>query len=72
MRLREGRTRVVPYTELIIALDKTDPRFMVHTLVGPSINQDARDASRAQIGYCDNFNLQSFPIESSTTPFRHT
>jgi hypothetical protein len=72
IRLREGRTQIVPYLELTIAPDKSDPRLMVHTLVGPSISHNARDASRAQIGYCDDFILQPFPVESSNTPFRHT
>jgi hypothetical protein len=72
IRLREGKTQIIPYLELTIAPDKSDPRFTVHTLVGPSVNHDPRKASRAQIGYCDDFILQPFPIESSYTPFRHT
>lgn len=72
IRLREGRTQIIPYLELTIAPDKSDPRFMVHTLVGPSTNHNPKKAGRAQIGYCDDFILQPFPIESSSTPFRHT
>lgn len=71
IRLREGRTRIVPYLELTIAKDKTDPRFTVHTLIGPSINYNPRDVALAQIAYCDDFILQPFPVEPSTTPYRH-
>ncbi|QEE28178.1 DUF2971 domain-containing protein [Terriglobus albidus] len=72
IHLREGRTQIVPYLELTIAPDNSDPRFTVHMLVGPSNGHNPRDASRAQIGYCDDFILQPFPIESSYSPFRHT
>jgi len=71
IRLREGRTGIVPYIELTIAKDRTDPKFTVHTLVGPAIGHDPRKTYRAQIGYCDDFILQPFPIESSSTPYRH-
>jgi hypothetical protein len=71
IRLREGRTGIVPYIELTIAKDKADPKFTVHTLVGPAIRHDPRKTFRAQIGYCDDFVLQPFPIESSSTPYRH-
>lgn len=71
IRLREGRTRIVPYIELTIAKDKSDPKFTVHTLIGPAITYSPRDVNLAQIGYCDDFILQPFPIEPSTTPYRH-
>jgi hypothetical protein len=71
IRLREGRTRIVPYLELTIAKDKTDPKFMVYTLIGPSINYNPRDVALVQIAYCDDFILQPFPVEPSTTPYRH-
>lgn len=71
IRLREGRTRVVPYLELTIATDTADPRFTVHTLIGPSMGHNPRDTGIAQIAYCDDFLLQPFPVEPSHTPFRH-
>lgn len=71
IRLREGRTRVVPYLELTIAKDKSDPKFTVHTLIGPAISYSPRDTNHAQIAYCDDFILQPFPVEPSTTPYRH-
>lgn len=71
IRLREGKTGIVPYVELTIARDKTDPRFTVHTLVGPSIRHNPRNMNSAQIAYCDDFILQPFPVESSSTPYRH-
>ena len=71
IRLREGRTRIVPYLELTIAKGATDPKFTVHTLVGPSINYNPRDVAHAQIAYCEDFVLQPFPVEPSTTPYRH-
>jgi hypothetical protein len=37
IRLREGRTGIVPYIELTIAKDKSDPRFTVHTAVAPFV-----------------------------------
>jgi hypothetical protein len=70
IHLREGRTRVVPYLELTIAKDKSDPKFTVHTLIGPAISYSPRDINHAQIAYCDDFILQPFPIEPSTTPYR--
>jgi hypothetical protein len=70
IRLREGRTRIVPYLELTIAKDKSDPKFTVHTLIGPAINYSPRDTNLAQIAYCDDFILQPFPVEPSTTPYR--
>jgi len=57
IRLREGRTGIVPYIELIIARDNTDPRFTVHTLIGPAICHDPRNTNLAQIAYCDDFIL---------------
>ncbi len=71
IRLREGRTRIVPYLELRIARDKSDPKFTVHTLIGPAISYSPRDTNLAQIAYCDDFILQPFPVEASTTPYRH-
>lgn len=71
IRLREGKTGIVPHIELTIAMDKTDPRFTVHTLVGPSIRHNPRDANLAQIAYCDDFTLQPSPVEPSSTPYRH-
>ena len=71
IRLREGRTRIVPYLELTIAKDNSDPRFTVHTLIGPAISYSPRDTNLAQIAYCDDFILQPFPVEPSTTPYRH-
>ena len=71
IRLREGLTGIVPYIELIIAKDKTDPRFTVHTLIGPAIRHNPRNTNLAQIAYCDNFILLPFPVEPSTTPYRH-
>jgi Protein of unknown function (DUF2971) len=71
IRLREGKTGIVPYVELKIAKDKTDPRFTVHTLVGPSIRHNPRNTNLAQIAYCDDFILQTFPVEPSSTPYRH-
>lgn len=71
IRLREGKAGIVPYLELTIAKDKTDPRFTVHTLVGPSIRHDPRNKNLAQIAYCDDFILQPFPVEPSATPYRH-
>lgn len=71
IRLREGLTGIVPYIELIIAKDKTDPRFTVHTLIGPAIRHNPRNTNLAQIAYCDDFILQPFPVEPSTTPYRH-
>jgi Protein of unknown function (DUF2971) len=70
IRLREGRTRIVSYLELTIAKDKSDPKFTVHTLIGPAISYSPRDINLAQIGYCDDFILQPFPVEPSTTPYR--
>jgi hypothetical protein len=70
IRLREGRTRIVPYIELTIAKDKSDPKFTVHTLIGPAISYSPRDINHAQIAYCDDFVLQPFPVEPSTTPYR--
>lgn len=71
IRLREGKAGIVPYLELTIAKDKTDPRFTVHALVGPSIRHDPRNTNLAQIAYCDDFILQPFPVEPSATPYRH-
>jgi Protein of unknown function (DUF2971) len=71
IRLREGKTGVVPYVELTIAKDKSDPRFTVHTLVGPSIRHNPRNTNLAQIAYCDDFIFQPFPVEASNTPYRH-
>lgn len=71
IRLREGKTGIVPYVELTIAKDKSDPRFTVHTLVGPSIRHNPRNTNLAQIAYCDDFILQPFPVEASNTPYRH-
>jgi Protein of unknown function (DUF2971) len=71
IRLREGRTRIVPYLELTIAKDKSDPKFTVHTLIGPAISYSPRDTNLPQIAYCDDFILQPFPVEPSTTPYRH-
>jgi hypothetical protein len=71
IRLREGKTGIVPYIELTIAKDKADPRFTVHTLVGPSIRHNPRNTNLAQIAYCDDFILQPFPVEPSSTPYRH-
>lgn len=71
IRLREGKTGIVPYVELTIAKDKGDPRFAVHTQVGPSIRHNPRNTNLAQIAYCDDFILQPFPVESSSTPYRH-
>ena len=70
IRLREGRTRVVPYLELTVAKDKSDPKFTVHTLIGPATSYSPRDTNLAQIAYCDDFVLQPFPVEPSTTPYR--
>ena len=42
IRLREEKTGIVPHIELTIAKDETDPRFTVHTLVGPSIRHNPR------------------------------
>jgi hypothetical protein len=72
IRLREGRIRIVPYLELTIAKDKSDPKFTVHTLIGPAIIYSLRDTNLAQIAYCDDFILQPFPVEPSTTPYRHS
>lgn len=71
IRLREGRTRVVPYIELTIAKDKSDPKFTVHTLIGPATTYSPRDTNLPQIAYCDDFILQPYPVEPSTTPYRH-
>jgi hypothetical protein len=71
IRLREGRTRIVPYLELTIAKEKSDPKFTVHTLIGPATSYSPRDTNLAQIAYCDDFILQPFPVEPSTTPYRH-
>jgi len=70
IRLREGKAGIVPYLELTIAKDKTDPRFTVHTLVGPSIRHNPRNTNLAQIAYCDDFILQPSPVEPSATPYR--
>jgi Protein of unknown function (DUF2971) len=70
IRLREGRTRIIPYLELTIAKDKSDPKFTVQTLIGPAISYNPRDINLAQIAYCDDFILQPFPVEPSTTPYR--
>lgn len=71
IRLREGKTGIVPYVELRIAKDKSDPRFTVHALVGPAIRHNPRNTNLAQIAYCDDFILQPFPVEASNTPYRH-
>jgi len=71
IHLREGKTGIIPYLELTIAKDKTDPRFTVHTLVGPSIRHNPRNTNLAQIAYCNDFILQPFPVEPSATPYRH-
>lgn len=71
IRLREGRTGIVPYIELIIAKEKTDPGFLVHTMIGPSIRYDPRNSNLAQmIAYCDDFILKPFPLEPTRTPYR--
>jgi len=71
IRLREGKTGIVPYLELTIAKDKTDPKFTVHTLIGPSIRHNPKNTNLAQIAYCDDFILQPSPVEPSSTPYRH-
>ena len=53
---------------LIIAEGKTDPRFTVHTLIGPATRHNPRNTNLAQIAYCDDLILQPFPVELSTTP----
>ena len=71
IRLREGKTEIIPYIELTIAKDKTEPRFTVHTQVGPSIRHNPRNTNLALIGYCGDFILAPFPIQPISTPYRH-
>ncbi len=71
IRLREGKTGIVPYIELTIATDKADPKITVHTLVGPSIRHNPRSTNLPQLAYCHDFILQPFPVEPSHTPYRH-